>query len=309
MFDYLIHAWSLFDSLASAGTTMTNSELIEYILDGLGHEYKEFTTSPHLRQTLTFDEFFDLLLQEEQLQKRMEALSLSNGVALAIDRVAQNHHTTGLKATTTRDTDADAVVIGAMGVTTLTNVNMEETLITIVMVVGGTTVMVAINGHKIIMQMVSYIIETHDTIKFHQIIVHHCSRHHQIPLHFSLMSLANNVERMVIILVFALNEATMPTRLITLVLSQTQLIGVLTTEQPTTWFLILVHSPTCNLIQVLILSLLVTGLTFLLCILGMESYAHHPVQCILKRSYVFQPFGKIYYPFEDFVMIMIVISS
>ncbi|KAM1723462.1 uncharacterized protein LOC126606888 [Malus sylvestris] len=88
MSDYLIHARSLFDSLASAGTSMTDSELIEYILDGLGHEYKEFTTSLHLRQTLTFDEFFDLLLQEEQLQKRMEALSLLNGVALATDRVA-----------------------------------------------------------------------------------------------------------------------------------------------------------------------------------------------------------------------------
>lgn len=43
--DYLLHARSLSDSLIGAGTAMSDGELIDYILDGLGHEYKQFTTS------------------------------------------------------------------------------------------------------------------------------------------------------------------------------------------------------------------------------------------------------------------------
>lgn len=66
--DYLIHAKSIFDLLA-AGSNMSKAELVENALYGLQHEYKEFTTSLHLRQSLTFDEFFNLL-QEKQLQKR-----------------------------------------------------------------------------------------------------------------------------------------------------------------------------------------------------------------------------------------------
>ncbi|CAB4293240.1 unnamed protein product [Prunus armeniaca] len=54
---YLIHANSLFDSLTAAGTSMSDGELIDYILNGLGHEYKEFTTSLHLQPSLTFDDF------------------------------------------------------------------------------------------------------------------------------------------------------------------------------------------------------------------------------------------------------------
>ncbi|KAI5341614.1 hypothetical protein L3X38_009489 [Prunus dulcis] len=86
-----MHAKSLYDSLFAAGTEMSDEELIEYILDGLGHEYKEFTTSLHLRPSLTFDEFYDLLLQEEQLLKRMSSLSLSTGTALTTDRTSHNH--------------------------------------------------------------------------------------------------------------------------------------------------------------------------------------------------------------------------
>lgn len=88
-FDYLIHAKSIFDLLASAGSNMAKAELVEYALYGLQHEDKEFTTSIHLRQFLTFDEFFNLL-QEKQLQKRMSTLSLSTKVEFATDRVAQD---------------------------------------------------------------------------------------------------------------------------------------------------------------------------------------------------------------------------
>ncbi|CAB4269399.1 unnamed protein product [Prunus armeniaca] len=45
----------------------------------------------NLQPNLTFDEFFDLVNQEEQLQKRMASLSLSSGVALATDRVTEDH--------------------------------------------------------------------------------------------------------------------------------------------------------------------------------------------------------------------------
>ncbi|XP_021833350.1 uncharacterized protein LOC110773153 [Prunus avium] len=91
--DYLIHAKSLFDSVTAAGTSISDGKLIDYILDGLGHEYKEFTTSLHLRPSLTFDEFYDLLKQEEQLLKRMSSLSLSQSVALTSDRSTNDQAT------------------------------------------------------------------------------------------------------------------------------------------------------------------------------------------------------------------------
>lgn len=89
-----MHTKSLFDSLTTGGITMSNEEFIEYILDGIGHEYKEFITSLHLRPKLTFDEFFDLVVQEEQLLKWMNSMSLSTGVALSTDRFStdDNHN-------------------------------------------------------------------------------------------------------------------------------------------------------------------------------------------------------------------------
>ncbi|CAL8083552.1 unnamed protein product [Prunus armeniaca] len=38
--EYLMHDKSLYDSLVAAGSQMTDEELIEYILDGLGHDYR-----------------------------------------------------------------------------------------------------------------------------------------------------------------------------------------------------------------------------------------------------------------------------
>lgn len=238
----------------------------------------------------------------------MEALSLSNGVALAIDRVAQNHPrsrplTNNYKGHGRRrgrgrnwNNESDNFDHREYG----RSLNRDRDDGWRNNRNGGNQWAQNSNANGILYHGNP----RHNPI--HRIIVHRCSQHHQIPPHFNLMSLANNVERMVIILVFSLYEATMPTQLITQVLPQTQLIGVSTPGQPTTCSC--THQR-ATFIRVLILSLLVTGLTFVLCILGMESYAHHRVHCILKRSYVFQPFGKIYYLFEDFVMIMTVISS
>jgi lipoate-protein ligase A len=49
--DFLLHAKSLVDSLTAAGSPISDTELIEFIIDGLGHEYKEFITSLYLCPT------------------------------------------------------------------------------------------------------------------------------------------------------------------------------------------------------------------------------------------------------------------
>ena len=86
MSEYLLHAKSIADSLNVAGSAITEDELIECLLDGLGPEYKEFTTAIHLRPSLSYDDCYDLLIQEENLVKKMSSLSLSSGVALAASR-------------------------------------------------------------------------------------------------------------------------------------------------------------------------------------------------------------------------------
>ncbi|KAJ6337950.1 hypothetical protein OIU76_007594 [Salix suchowensis] len=88
--DYLNHAKSLLDSLNQSGATMDDDEFISYVLDGLGLEYKELATTLHLHPDIDFDQFYDLALREEHLQKRM-SLTLTTGVAMAADRVPNNH--------------------------------------------------------------------------------------------------------------------------------------------------------------------------------------------------------------------------
>ncbi|CAB4289547.1 unnamed protein product [Prunus armeniaca] len=65
---------------------MDDDELISYVLDGLGLEYKELATTPHLHPDIDFDRFYDLALREEHLQKRM-SLNVASGVAMAADRM------------------------------------------------------------------------------------------------------------------------------------------------------------------------------------------------------------------------------
>ena len=88
--DYLNYAKSLFDSLIQSGATMDDDELISYVLDGLGLEYKELATTLHLHPDIDFDQFYDLALREEHLQKRM-SLIVASGVAMAADRVPNKH--------------------------------------------------------------------------------------------------------------------------------------------------------------------------------------------------------------------------
>ncbi|KAF9670097.1 hypothetical protein SADUNF_Sadunf13G0033200 [Salix dunnii] len=87
--DYLNHAKSLFDSLTQSSATMDDDELISYVLDGLDLEYKELATTLHLHPNVDFDQFYDLVLREEHLQKRM-SLTVASGVAMAADRVPNN---------------------------------------------------------------------------------------------------------------------------------------------------------------------------------------------------------------------------
>jgi hypothetical protein len=84
--DYLNYAKSLFDSLIQSGATMDDDELISYVLDGLGLEYKELATTLHLHPDIDFDQFYDLALREQHLQKRM-SLTMTSGVAMAADRM------------------------------------------------------------------------------------------------------------------------------------------------------------------------------------------------------------------------------
>ncbi|KAM2315364.1 hypothetical protein ACFX1S_028273 [Malus domestica] len=93
MSDYLLHAKNLADSLTAAGSVISDEELIESILDGLGPEYKEFTTAVHLRSSLSYDDCYDLLLQEEHLIKKMSTFSLSSSAAFtASSRRAGSSH-------------------------------------------------------------------------------------------------------------------------------------------------------------------------------------------------------------------------
>lgn len=47
MVDYLLHAKSISDSLPAVGAPLSDSDLIEYITNGLGLQFKEFVTSLH----------------------------------------------------------------------------------------------------------------------------------------------------------------------------------------------------------------------------------------------------------------------
>ncbi|KAF7153434.1 hypothetical protein RHSIM_Rhsim01G0072300 [Rhododendron simsii] len=88
--DFLLRSKSLADFYAAAGSPISDNEFIDHIIDALGLEYKDFITSLNHHPTTSFDEFYDLLLQEEHLLKRMTAFSLSAGTAFATNRVPQN---------------------------------------------------------------------------------------------------------------------------------------------------------------------------------------------------------------------------
>lgn len=70
MMDYLLLAKSYFDSLFATSSPIPDLDFIDFIVNGLGiNEYKEFITSVHFCPSTTFDEIFELLIQEESLMK------------------------------------------------------------------------------------------------------------------------------------------------------------------------------------------------------------------------------------------------
>ena len=64
--DYLIQAKTHADSLASIGIPIPDSELNDYVVSGLGHEY-EFITSLQFHTSLSFDDLCDLLIKEDNI--------------------------------------------------------------------------------------------------------------------------------------------------------------------------------------------------------------------------------------------------
>lgn len=72
--NYLLHAKTLNDSFADVGSPILDSNLIEFITYGVGHNYKEFRTPVHALQITKFDEFYDLAIQEGHLKKKMSSL-------------------------------------------------------------------------------------------------------------------------------------------------------------------------------------------------------------------------------------------
>lgn len=80
--DYLLHATTFSNSLATAGVIISDEDLIEQVLHGLGLDYKEFLTSYNQHPASTFDDFSDRLLYEETLQNRFSSLNLNSGTTL-----------------------------------------------------------------------------------------------------------------------------------------------------------------------------------------------------------------------------------
>ena len=73
MLDYLIQAKTHANALASTGVEMPDSEFIDYVVCDLGHEYKEFITSMQFHTSLSFDDLYDLLIKEDNIQKRLSS--------------------------------------------------------------------------------------------------------------------------------------------------------------------------------------------------------------------------------------------
>lgn len=76
------------DSLAVVGSPILDSNLINFVTDDLGHDYKEFITSLHACQITRFDELYDLTIQEEHFLKKMSFLTLSTDVSLVANHTS-----------------------------------------------------------------------------------------------------------------------------------------------------------------------------------------------------------------------------
>ena len=96
MADYLLNAKNISESLLTASASLPDFDLIDYIIDSLGLEFKEFVTSLYFQTTITFDDVYDLLLQEEQSMKRTTTSALTTQTSLAnISSSSQPPNSTG----------------------------------------------------------------------------------------------------------------------------------------------------------------------------------------------------------------------
>lgn len=64
--DYLLHAKTFADSLATTDSLISDFDLIKFVTDGLGQLMKN---SLHIHQITSFDELYDLAILEEHLLK------------------------------------------------------------------------------------------------------------------------------------------------------------------------------------------------------------------------------------------------
>ncbi|KAK8943258.1 hypothetical protein KSP39_PZI009123 [Platanthera zijinensis] len=71
MSDYLMGDKRVADALAAAGEPISHFALVDYITDGLKEELQSFLSLIELRPPSSFDELFDMLINEEALLNRL----------------------------------------------------------------------------------------------------------------------------------------------------------------------------------------------------------------------------------------------
>lgn len=72
MKEYFLKFKALRNSLAAAGYNMTDDRVQEYVLRGLGPEFRFFRTLLNQRETTTFPQLAELLIKEEILMKELD---------------------------------------------------------------------------------------------------------------------------------------------------------------------------------------------------------------------------------------------
>ncbi|KAH0708922.1 hypothetical protein KY290_010459 [Solanum tuberosum] len=90
--EYLHKIRSLSDELATAGGLVSNPELIVKILSGLGPEFREISAAIHARDTtISYEEFFEKLLDYELFLRHEDAKKLSSPITAAVATPTKNN--------------------------------------------------------------------------------------------------------------------------------------------------------------------------------------------------------------------------
>lgn len=87
MADYLIDTKSIFSSLVIIGFPISNTNFVEYVVNGLGLEYQYFIISLYFLPSTIFDVLYDFLLHEEYLKNKHSGMSTPI-VAMATTRAS-----------------------------------------------------------------------------------------------------------------------------------------------------------------------------------------------------------------------------